>query len=131
MATYLLGIESPEQVERDPLYGTLSENMVLMELVKFRTAQGKNPELYLYRDSHGNEIDVITEITRSGIPIEIKSSATFQKHLLRTLEFYHRSIDQTCEQSFLIYNGSSGALTERTQGLHFTNSSKVFRDSQP
>jgi len=33
-----------------------SENMVMMELLKSRTAQGRNPELYFYRDSHGNEM---------------------------------------------------------------------------
>ena len=126
LATYLLGIESPEQVDRDPLYGNLFENMVLMELVKFRTAQGKNPELYFYRDSHGNEIDVITEVMRLLVPIEIKSSATFQKRLLKTLEFYHTSIDPECMRSFLIYSGSNGSLTERTQGFHFTSSSKVL-----
>lgn len=125
-ATYLLGIESPEQVERDPLFGNLFENMVLMELVKKRTALGKSPELYFYRDSHGNEIDVLTEVMRSLVPIEIKSSATFQKHLLKTLEFYHSSIDQNCIRSFLIYSGNSGSLTERSEGFHFTDSSKIL-----
>ncbi len=126
LATYLLGIESSKQVDRDPLFGSLFENMVMMELVKFRSAQGKNPELYFYRDSHGNEIDVITEVMRRVIPIEIKSSATFQKHLLKSLEFYHASIDKECKSSFLVYSGSSGSLTERIQGFHFTASSEVL-----
>lgn len=126
LATYLLGIVSPEQVDRDPLFGNLFENMVLMELVKFRTAQGKSPELYFYRDSHGNEIDVMTEVMRTSVPIEIKFSATFQKHLLKTLEFYHTSVEPECLRSFLIYSGSSGSLTERTQGFHFTDSTKVL-----
>ena len=126
LASYLLGIESKEQVERDPLYGNLFENMVMMELVKHRTSLGKNPELYFYRDSHGNEIDVLTEVSRSLIPIEIKSSATFQKRLLKTLEFYQSSIDEKCEKSYLIFSGESGELTEKTMGLHFTESSHVF-----
>lgn len=127
LATYLLGIESSEQVDRDPLFGNLFENMVLMELVKFRTSQGKNPELYFYRDSHGNEVDIITEVARSLVPIEIKSSATFQKHLLKTLEYYHMSIDQECKHSFLIYSGRNGSLTEKTKGFHFTSSSKTLK----
>ncbi len=126
LATYLLGIESPGQVDRDPLYGSLFENMVMMELVKTRTVRGRNPELYFYRDSHGNEIDVLTEVMRSLVPVEIKSSATFQKHLLKTLEFYHASIDNECQRSFLIYSGSNGSLTKKTQGLHFTDSAKAL-----
>jgi uncharacterized protein len=127
LAAYLLGIESPEQVDRDPLYGNLFENMVMMELVKFRLSQGKNPELYFYRDSHSTEIDVVAEVSRSPVPIEIKSSATFQKHLIKSLEFYHTSIDQACKQSFLIYSGSDGLLTERTQGVHFTRAAEVLK----
>ena len=126
LAVYLLGIESKEQVERDPLYGNLFENMVLMELVKYRASLGKNPEVYFYRDSHGNEIDVLTEVSRSLIPIEIKSSATFQKRLLKTLEFYQSSIDKECQKGYLIFSGESGELTEKTKGLHFTESSHVF-----
>lgn len=126
LAAYLLGIESPEQVERDPLYGNLFENMVLMELVKSRTFQGKDPELYFYRDSHGNEIDVIAEVNRSLVPIEIKTSATFQKRLLKSLEFYHTSVDQQCKRGSLIYSGSSGVLTEKIRGFHFSYSSKAL-----
>ena len=126
LAAYLLGIETPEQVERDPLFGNLFENVVVMELVKSKTSQGKNPELYFYRDSHGNEIDILTEIDRNLVPIEIKSSATFQKHPLKTLNFYHKSIDSNCTRSFLIYSGENGLVTERTQAYHFTDSVKVF-----
>lgn len=129
LVTYLLGIESPDQVDRDPLFGSLFENMVMMELVKSRTARGRNPELYFYRDSHGNEIDVLTEVMRTVVPVEIKSSATFQKHLLKTLEFYHSAIDRECRRSFLIYSGDNGALTQKTHGFHFTNSAKVLSGS--
>lgn len=36
LACYLLGIETQEQLQRDPLRGLLFENLVVLELVKAR-----------------------------------------------------------------------------------------------
>jgi len=36
LATYLLGIENTTQVKRDPLRGHLMENLVILELIKYR-----------------------------------------------------------------------------------------------
>jgi predicted AAA+ superfamily ATPase len=124
VACYLLGMESPHQVERDPLYGSLFENMVIMELVKARAARGQKPNLYFYRDSHGNEIDVLTEVARVLTPIEIKTSGTFQDGLIKSLNFYMSSIDRDCRQSYLIYAGSSGAISEVCRGLNFVDAAK-------
>ena len=49
LASYLLGIHTLPQIERDPLRGQLFENMVVMELYKYM----------LNRGSAQNEIDLI------------------------------------------------------------------------
>ncbi|MDQ8187426.1 DUF4143 domain-containing protein [Pelagicoccus sp. SDUM812002] len=49
---YLLGIERVEQVTRDPLVGSLFENLVVLEALKIRYNQGLVPNLYFYRDSN-------------------------------------------------------------------------------
>lgn len=41
LASYLLGLENEKQVMRDPLRGSLFENMVLMEILKYRYNRGK------------------------------------------------------------------------------------------
>ena len=46
LASYLLGIESPAHAARDPLIGSLFENMVVIEALKSRLNAGKEPELY-------------------------------------------------------------------------------------
>ncbi len=56
---YLLGIAKPKQVTRDPLIGQLFENMIVLEALKARYNHGQIPSLYFYRDSHGNEIDLL------------------------------------------------------------------------
>ena len=52
LATYLLDIENSSQLNRDPLRGALFENLVILELMKYRLNQGKEPNLYFYRDNH-------------------------------------------------------------------------------
>ena len=73
LASFLLGIESLSHVTVHPLRGNLFENMVVMELLKYRYNQGKRNNLNFYRDSQGNEIDVIYNIAHNVLPIEIKA----------------------------------------------------------
>ena len=49
LASYLLDIENTEQISRDPLRGSLFENMVIAEALKYRFNQGKKSNLYFYR----------------------------------------------------------------------------------
>ncbi len=50
-AAYLPGIDNVKQVARDPLIGSLFENMVVMEALKTRMNKGLEVNLYFYRDS--------------------------------------------------------------------------------
>jgi len=59
LAAYLLGIETPGQLSRDPLRGGLYENLLILEILKFSLNYGKRPELFFYRDTNGNEVDLV------------------------------------------------------------------------
>ena len=84
MAAFLLGIENEQQMSRDPLRGNLFENLVVMELYKKQINKGKTPEMYFYRDSNGNEVDVL--VNDNGInAYEIKSSQTYHTSFLKGL----------------------------------------------
>jgi predicted AAA+ superfamily ATPase len=83
LAAYLLGIETANQLYRDPLRGGLYENLVVLEILKSRLNRGKRPELFFYRDTHGNEVDLVIRQARTLIPIEIKSAATFTSDFLK------------------------------------------------
>jgi len=76
LAAYLLGIQSVQQMSRDPLRGSLFENMVVIESLKFRYNQGKRSNLYYYRDAHGHEVDLLLDTDDKLYPIEVKSGAT-------------------------------------------------------
>lgn len=64
LACHLLGIESPEQLARDKMRGALFENFIVTEALKRRYNQGKESNLYFYRDSNQNEVDLLLKNIR-------------------------------------------------------------------
>jgi predicted AAA+ superfamily ATPase len=114
MAAYLLGIETPDQLYRDPLRGGLYENLVILEILKARLNRGKRPELFFYRDSHGNEVDLIIRQARILIPIEIKSAATFTPDFLKGIDHFARVAGDRCTNGFILYNGNEHLTVKGT-----------------
>ena len=55
LACYLLDIETPKQLELDKMRGAIFENMVVMECLKHRFNQGKEGNVYFYRDRNGQD----------------------------------------------------------------------------
>lgn len=104
LAASLLGIQSVAAVSRDPLMGSLFENMVVMEAVKQIGSQGLEPALSFYRDQNGREIDLILERDRKLIPIEIKSSQTWNPDFARQIPWF-RDLIPRAESGMVIYGG--------------------------
>ena len=104
LAAYLLGIESPAHALAHPLRGSLFENMVVADIRKGFTNSGREPRMAFYRTEKGFEIDVLILVGGRVIPIEIKSSMTFGKNLVRNLEVYCEE-DKTASSPLLIYDG--------------------------
>lgn len=125
LLSYLLGIEKPEQVTRDPLVGQLFENMIVLEALKTRYNQGRSPNLYFYRDSHGNEIDLLYANGRKLVGIEIKSSATFTSHFKKTLLRFSEK-QRPLESSYVIYNGDERHFSDGVHAINFRNTGDIF-----
>lgn len=123
LATNLLGIQSAEQVSRDPLRGNLYENLVILEFLKATFNRGMRPELYFYRDTHGNEVDLVLRKSRMLIPIEIKSAATFNDAFLKGIEKLQKILVDRCSGGFVLYTGIEGFNIKGTNILNpFTSS---------
>ncbi|MCI2049249.1 MAG: DUF4143 domain-containing protein [Lachnospiraceae bacterium] len=59
------------QVSRDPLRGNLFENMVVIEAMKARINQNRDPNLYYMRTAKGVEVDLIM---KSGGTLYLKNT---------------------------------------------------------
>jgi predicted AAA+ superfamily ATPase len=88
LAAHLLGLENPLHVSRDPLRGNLFENMVVMEALKYRFHRGKRANLHFYRDSNGNEVDLLISSGPDLYPIEVKSGMTINKDYFKGLDSF-------------------------------------------
>ena len=123
---YLLGIEKPEQVTRDPLVGQLFENLIVLEAIKARYNQGKIPNLYFYRDSHGNEIDLLYASGRDLVGIEIKSASTFTSHFKKMLLRFSEK-QQTLKNSYVVYNGEQRKFSDGIEAINFRKTHSIFK----
>jgi len=117
LAAWLLGLEKPAQIERDPLRGALYENLLIMELVKNLLNQGKEPQLYFFRDSRGNEVDLlVSSAGRSFTAIEIKSAATFQPEFTKGINVFQQSVGENINvRSLVWYNGQRKTTYQNTE----------------
>ncbi len=105
LAAFLLGIETQEQLSRDPLRGGLYENLMILDVLKNRLNSGKRPEMFFYRDTHGTEVDLIIKHGRELTPVEIKSAATFTYDFLKGIEQFRKVAEDRCKPGFVFYNG--------------------------
>jgi hypothetical protein len=95
LAAWLLGLETPAQVERDPLRGSLYENLLILETAKIVRNCGERSQLYFFRDNKGNEVDLlIASAGRAFTAIEIKSAATFHPEFLKGHRAFRRALPE-------------------------------------
>ncbi len=105
LVTWLLGIQTPEQIETHPLRGSLFETAIVAELMKSRLNQGEQPSLFFWRDSNGNEVDVVVEQGTRLIPIEIKSGRTVTRDAFAGLMKWRALAGDVAVDPVLIYGG--------------------------
>jgi predicted AAA+ superfamily ATPase len=105
LAAFLLGIHTEEQASRDPLRGNLYENLIIADIVKGALNKGIRPEIYFFRDSHGNEVDLLIREKGALTPVEIKSAGTFFVDFIKGLERFHGLKIKRLTAGAVLYNG--------------------------
>lgn len=111
---YLLGIETVEALKQSPHLGAIFETMVLSEYRKSRGNYGKEVNAYYYRDSNGNEIDLLTEDGGMLRFYEIKASESMLPKHLSTMLKLRKVAGVEMEHLSCIYGGRS--TTKSQQG---------------
>lgn len=102
----LLNISSVKELSRHFALGSIFENLIISELVKEIGNANKSAKLYFYRDSHGNEIDVVVDDGGRLVPVEIKSSATFSPNFWAGLEYWRQHINAQAKGA-VVYGGDT------------------------
>jgi len=102
---WLLGIREAGQLATHPLRGAIFETFVLSEMVKNRFNRGEQAQLHFWRDSHGNEVDVLAETGTRIQPFEIKSGQTLNRDFFKGLEHWLALAGDRATEPTLIYGG--------------------------
>jgi predicted AAA+ superfamily ATPase len=125
LATWLLGIRDVSQVARDPLFGGLFENMVVVEALKARLNAGLEPELYFFRDSAGFEIDLLFRKSHEClVPIEIKGAMTWNKEFAAGINKI-RKLSPKFQDGFVIYSGELIPETDTARFISFKDTNQA------
>ena len=98
LLSYLLKYPNAETLMSGPSAGAVFENMVIMELIKTLGNAGSAADIYFYRDSNKNEIDLVVNKGRAFDLYEIKSGKTIKPLMAKTLS----SVDLKPARKFIL-----------------------------
>ena len=93
----------------------ISTRLLVSELLKARLNRGQRPDLYFWRDSTGNEVDVLIEHAQGLQALEIKSGSTFASDWTDGLKKWQKFAATESIQPSLVYGGTTSYVRE---GLH-------------
>ncbi|MDR2542564.1 MAG: ATP-binding protein [Treponema sp.] len=86
LLTFLLKYPDAETLMAGPAAGAVFENMIVMEALKNISNTGTGADIYFYRDSNKNEVDLIVDKGRAFDLYEIKSGKTIRPQMARNLK---------------------------------------------
>ena len=124
LASYLLGIRSPEQVANHPLMGNLFENMAVMEILKRRLNRGDEPDMYFMRTSSGLEADIVVENGGRLDLYEVKASSTFRSDMTANLRRMAEFIPDVGRLA-LVYSGRASGIQDGVDTVNFADVGEV------
>jgi predicted AAA+ superfamily ATPase len=105
LVCYLLGILNPDHLRSHPLRGHLFETFVIAEAQKQIAHSALPSKLWFYRDSNGNEVDLIVEKGVSCDIYEIKSAATISSDFFKGIAVLRKELSNI-DSASIVYNGT-------------------------
>lgn len=103
----LLRISDISQVSNQAIKGALFENMVVSEYVKQKYHKNeRQTDLWFWRDSAGNEVDLLIEKPQLTEIVEIKATQTVMPDLFKGLNYYAALETEEKLTKILVYGGN-------------------------
>lgn len=126
LAAYLLGITQVSQVARDPLFGGLFENMVVLDLMKTRFNFQLRQDFYYIRDNSGIEVDLVLEQNRKLNLVEIKGAMTPDNSFGLNMEKIRKCTDDVVSRH-VIYSGENWPLKGGGRFVNFKDAARLMK----
>ena len=114
LLSYLLRIRSAKDLQIHALYGSIFESYVISELIKNYMNRGEEHAIFFWRDSTGNEIDVIIDEGNNLIPVEIKAGQTVASDFFKGIRFWKKLSTDNKQSAALVYGGDNSYIRSET-----------------
>lgn len=121
LMAWLIGIRDTVTLDTHVSRGALFETFVVSELIKRQYNQGQNADLYFWRDSAGNEIDLLLDTPQGLQAIEIKSGSTFASDWIKGFKVWKRNTQVNTLIPRIIYGGTDSYDREGHQVMGWTD----------
>ena len=109
------------------LRGALFENLVVAEAVKWFWHRGRRAALHFYRDSDGNEIDLLLERHDGVFPVEIKAGETVNPDYFRGLRAFARLYERPPPNGgAIVYGGAHDQVRQETMVVPVARAHELF-----
>ena len=103
---WLLGLQTAQQLVAHPLRGAIFETWVVSELRKSWLHKGMTPAFSFWRDSNGNEVDLLVDRAGTLTPIEIKAGMTLNRDYFAGLQRWTALAGNLAGEPALVYGGT-------------------------
>lgn len=105
LAAWLVGIRRSEHLAAHPLRGHLFENLAVLEALKTYANAGERADLHFFRDSAGNEVDLVLEHDQTLMLVEIKSASSVAPDAMRAVAAVRRGLGNRATWGALVHDG--------------------------
>ncbi|WGE49349.1 ATP-binding protein [Actinobacillus equuli] len=86
---------TPETISKGAKSGQFFETFVVSEIIKSFYNKGIEPPIYFYRDTNQKEIDLLIEYDRTLYPLEIKTSASPDKKMVKAFSILKDNLPES------------------------------------
>ena len=121
LASFLLGIQTLEQMDTHPLRGSLFENLVVNNIMKSGYNKGEDEQLFFYRDKSKHEVDVLRLQHGSIEAYEVKSCKTYSQDLFNNLNYLKPLLKDNLTKTMVVYDGEQENFSTDNGFCNFRN----------
>ncbi len=125
LACHLLGIRSKEEINLHFAKGALFENFVVVEHIKETWNRGNRLSSFFWRDSAGNEIDLLIEIGQQLKIVEIKSAKTIKQKFFKGINYFEKLAQRYTIKKYILYAGDESRNQFNTNILPWDSVNKL------
>lgn len=118
LACHILGIRSTIDLQTHFARGVLFKNLVICEIIKRSLNRGEKQQIYFWKDSNRNEVDLLIEQDGRLKAVEIKSGKTVLNEFFNSLQYLRKFISGV--DPYLIYGGEDVYIRNGVKVMGFT-----------